>query len=228
MSKIFLDILRKIEKILEQLEKERIKPGEFERITGISNGYLSNTEGRGADISQKILDKIRVASPDAWNVVERALGPDSIILGGHNIAVSHSTDQISGIPFWDMDVVGQAASFENVISSTKPTYYLDAPDFNGCYAFRANTDTMEGVIRTGSIIFATKIQDWVSHLEYGQIYLIICNDGRKYLRYIKRFKENPREYFFLQSENKFYDEFELPKAAIDSIWLIHGHLSKRI
>lgn len=133
-----------------------------------------------------------------------------------------------GIPFWDVDFFNRGASFENEIKKTEPTYYMDAPEFAGTYAFRANTDAMEGVIRTGSIIFASLIKDWISHIEYGQIYLVVSNDGRKYLRYVKRYKQDPKGYFLLVSSNPAYDEFEMPQGAIDSIWLIHGHLSKRI
>jgi hypothetical protein len=51
---------------------------------------------------------------------------------------------------------------------------------------------MEGLIKSGSILFGTKVERWLEHLEYGQVYGIICDDGRKYLKYIKRYRENSR------------------------------------
>jgi transcriptional regulator with XRE-family HTH domain len=132
------------------------------------------------------------------------------------------------IPFWDVDFFKPGSTFESTLKKAEPSYYLDAPDFTGCLAFRAHTDAMDGLIKPGSIIFTTKVDEWTSHLEFGQVYLIVCRDGRKYLRYVKRHRENNKDMFLLESANKFYDEFELPKAAIDSVWLIHGHLSKRI
>jgi phage repressor protein C with HTH and peptisase S24 domain len=132
------------------------------------------------------------------------------------------------VPFWEIDFIA-GNSFDSIDNQTsKPTYYMDIPDFRGCTAFRAYSDSMEGLIKSGSILFGTKVERWHEHLEYGQVYGIVCDDGRKYLKYIKRYRENPREYFLLESENKAYDEFEMPKSAIRSIWLIHGHLSKRI
>jgi transcriptional regulator with XRE-family HTH domain len=132
------------------------------------------------------------------------------------------------VPFWDIDFIA-GNNFDSVDSQTsKPTYYMDIPDFRGCTAFRAYSDSMEGLIKSGSILFGTKVERWDEHLEYGQVYGIVCDDGRKYLKYIKRYRENPHDYFLLESENKAYDEFEMPKSAIRSIWLIHGHLSKRI
>lgn len=132
------------------------------------------------------------------------------------------------IPFWEVDFIA-GNSFDVVDNkSTQPTYYMDIPDFRGCTAFKAFSDSMEGLIKSGSILFGTKIESWHEHLEFGQIYGIVCHDGRKYLKYIKKYREDPKNYFLLESENKFYDEFEMPKESIRSIWLIHGHLSKRI
>lgn len=132
------------------------------------------------------------------------------------------------IPFWELDFIAGNA-FDAVDShQAKPDYYMDIPDFRGCQAFRAYSDSMEGMIKSGSILFGTKVERWNEHLEYGQVYGIVCDDGRKYLKYIKRYRENSKDFFLLESENKSYDEFEMPKKAIRSIWLIHGHLSKRI
>lgn len=132
------------------------------------------------------------------------------------------------IPFYDVDFVAGNA-FETVETQTvTPEYYMDIPDFRGCTAFRAYSDSMEGIIKSGSVLFGTKVDEWQACLEFGQIYGIVCNDGRKFLKYIRKFMESPKEYFLLQSENKFYDEFEIPKNRIRSIWLIHGHLNKRV
>jgi len=151
--------------------------------------------------------------------------------------VSQSTHKITNykpsnfeelIPFWEIDFIAGNAFDAIDNQQANPDYFLDIPDFRGCQAFRAYSDSMEGMIKSGSILFATKVDRWLEHLEYGQVYGIVCHDGRKYLKYIRRYRENPREYFLLESENKAYDEFEMPKSAIRSIWLIHGHLSKRI
>jgi transcriptional regulator with XRE-family HTH domain len=58
--------LKKIEKILKYIENEKVTIAEFERKSGISNAYLKNTEERGADISLKILDKIKKSNPEDY------------------------------------------------------------------------------------------------------------------------------------------------------------------
>lgn len=132
------------------------------------------------------------------------------------------------IPMYNVDFIAGTA-FDAVENPTsKPDYYMDIPDFRGCTAFKAYSDSMEGLIKSGSILFGTKVERWNEFLEYGQIYGIVCEDGRKFLKYIKRYKDAPKEYFLLASENDFYEDFEMPKKFIRSIWLVHGHLTKRV
>ncbi|RKS00465.1 LexA family transcriptional regulator [Flavobacterium sp. 102] len=131
------------------------------------------------------------------------------------------------VPFYDIDFSAGAdiATVDNV--QVTPDYYMDVPEFSGCTAFRAYSDSMERLIKSGSILFGTKVEEWLLHLEYGQIYGIICRDGRRYLKYIRKNQENPKELFLLKSENESYDDFDIPKNAIRSVWLIHGWLNKR-
>lgn len=139
---------------------------------------------------------------------------------------SMSKQSSSLIPYYDLDF---AAGNDLVLvenDKVTPDYYMDVPEFYGCTAFRAYSNSMEKLIKSGSILFGTKVEEWELHLEYGQIYGIICNDGRRYLKYIRKFKDNPKEFLLLKSENSNYDDFDIPKKSIRSIWLIHGWLNK--
>lgn len=121
---------------------------------------------------------------------------------------------------------GTSIEFYDDTQMIQSAYTMDIPEFKGTVAFRAYGDSMEPTIKSGSIVFATKIEDWNSHLEYGQVYGIVCTDNRRYLKYIRRSKHH-ETHFLLKSENKEYDDFELPKISIKNIWLIHGWLNKR-
>lgn len=59
---------------------------------------------------------------------------------------------------------------------------------------------MESRIKSGSIVFA-RIIEWKDHLEYGQIYGVVMNDNRRYLKYIRKSKENDKTHFLLRSES---------------------------
>ncbi|GAB1462212.1 helix-turn-helix domain-containing protein [Pedobacter sp.] len=130
------------------------------------------------------------------------------------------------IPFYNADFIAGNAELYYEDATIYPEYYLDVPEFSGCTAFRAFSDSMEKIIRSGSTLFGTNIYDWQSHLEYGQIYGITCKDGRRYLKYIRKDTESPKTHFVLRSENDNYDDFTLPKDKIKNIWLIEGWINK--
>lgn len=129
------------------------------------------------------------------------------------------------IPFYNADFMAGTAEMYYEDATIYPEYYMDVPEFYGCTAFRAYSDSMETKIRSGNILFGMKVDDWRSHLEYGQIYGITCTDGRRYLKYIR--KHTDEQYFLLKSENENYDDFTIPKSKINNIWLIEGWLDKR-
>lgn len=141
-------------------------------------------------------------------------------------AVAHTRKKESLIPFYNADFMAGSAEQFYDDGTIYPEYYMDVPEFAGCTAFRAYSDSMERMIKSGTILFGVKLNDWKSHLEYGQVYGITCTDNRRYLKYIRR-ADDEEKYFLLKSENQNYDDFKLPKNKIKNIWLIEGWLDKR-
>ncbi len=132
------------------------------------------------------------------------------------------------IPFYNIDFL--AGNSLNILNDNieKPEYYMDIPEFYGCTAFRTYSDSMEKLIKSGTILFGKEELNWQEYIEFGQIYGIVCNDGRKFLKYIKKSQDNTQTHFTLKSHNEFYDDFDIAKKFIKSIWLIHGWLNKNI
>ncbi|WP_052496533.1 S24 family peptidase [Pedobacter lusitanus] len=130
------------------------------------------------------------------------------------------------IPYYNADFMAGNSDVFYEDGTIYPEYYMDVPEFYGCTAFRAYSDSMEPKIRSGAILFGVKVEDWQSSLEYGQIYGITLNDGRRFLKYIRRSQDYKTE-FILKSENPLYDDFEIQKTKIKNIWLIEGWLDKR-
>jgi hypothetical protein len=130
----------------------------------------------------------------------------------------------SQIPYYDVDFAAGNLELSDV-SSNKPSYMMDIPIFHGCAAFNVYSDSMESLIKAGNIMFCSKLKDWESHLEFGQIYAVSMNDNRRYLKYIKKSKDDTK--FLLESANEFYEPFEIPKSKIRSIWLVEGWMAKK-
>lgn len=193
---------------------------------GTVSSYLNGKIKASKNFIEEFANFYKLAKEE---ITESAI---SIITPNIEIVKSKSGEILSKevgllVPFYDIDFSAGPGISTMDISQVQPDYYMDVPEFSGCTAFRAYSDSMEKLIKSGSILFATKVEEWNIHLEYGQIYGIICNDGRRYLKYIRRHLENHKEWFLLKSENESYDDFDLPKKAIRSVWLIHGWLNKR-
>jgi DNA-binding XRE family transcriptional regulator len=130
------------------------------------------------------------------------------------------------IPVHDVDFeAGKGIEFYDDIRNSEPEYYMDVPDFAGCTAFRSYGISMNKLIDSGAILFATPEEDWREYIEYGQIYGIICHNKRRFLKFVR--KSAKPNHFLLISNNPDFDPFDLPISKIKSVWLIHGWLNKR-
>lgn len=131
------------------------------------------------------------------------------------------------IPVLDIDIAAADANAEMYDDKDQyPIDYLYVPEFSGCTAVNVYSDSMEPLINKGSRMFIRKIHDWKAVLEYGQVYVVGLSDGRRFLKYVKRSKEDHTKYFLLVSHNKDYEEFEVLREKIKSIWMVDGWMNK--
>jgi phage repressor protein C with HTH and peptisase S24 domain len=117
-------------------------------------------------------------------------------------------------------------NWNQVKSITEPTFVSETQQLTSSIEFRHYGKSMEPLIDAGAILFATKDESWQDYIEYGQIYGIVCNNKRRFLKYIQ--KSEKAGHILLRSENKEFESFDLPISTIKSIWLVHGWATKRV
>ncbi|WP_346236706.1 S24 family peptidase [Niabella insulamsoli] len=129
------------------------------------------------------------------------------------------------VKYYDVDfAAGNVVFYEDNVEF--PAYEMNIPAFSGCVAFNVFGDSMEPLIKNGSVCFGRKKERWFDYLEYGQIYGIIMKNGEdRYLKYIRKSEDQTK--FLLKSANPDFDDFEIPKQDIHNIWLIEGWMLKR-
>jgi phage repressor protein C with HTH and peptisase S24 domain len=235
------------ERVLQIAEIKGVAKETFFKELGIAYG---NFKGKSKDssLSSSVLAEISSKYPDInlkWllhgkgEIVKQYEGHDTPqILNEPGSTALVKTPIKSRIPhrrkndlikFYDVDFAAGDIFFYDDTAAIKPAYEMDIPEFAGCTAFRTYNNSMEKLIYSGDILFATKEQDWQDSLEYGQIYGIVRHDGRKFLKYIRKHPQKSLTHFLLKSENsEEYDDFAIEKEKIKSIWLIHGWLKKRV
>lgn len=208
--------------ILSELKRKNIPVKQAFETLGVSKQTFYN-KIKAAKIDQDFLTKVKT-NFDIYLDDSEIIIPDkeSIVHSGNNIIRSKAL-----IPFYNADFMAGKSEVFYEDGSDHPDYYMDVPEFYGCIAFRAFGDSMEPIIKSSSILFGSKMdEDWKHSLEYGQIYGITMNNGRRYLKYVRRAKEH-KTMFLLKSANKEYDDFEIYKEKIKNLWLIQGWIDKR-
>ncbi|MGN7787189.1 S24 family peptidase [Niabella sp. 22666] len=227
------------ERILQHLESVNISKRKFYAHTGISNGVLDKKTGLTEDNIERYISAFPEINP-SWLVtgegsmylkttVSEIVSDSGAVVKAPMGRLHKKHLQTGTIKFYDTNfAAGNDVEFHDDLNSITPAYTMDIPEFAGCIAFRTYNDSMEPLIKSGDILFATKVDDWEDGLEYGQIYGITRIDGRRHLKYIRKAKEHESTHFLMRSENiDLYDDFMLAKSKIKNIWLIHGWINKR-
>ncbi|AMR34192.1 hypothetical protein A0256_23430 [Mucilaginibacter sp. PAMC 26640] len=211
------------ERILDYIKHIGIDAKTFELKADLGNGFVSKT---GFNIRRTSIDKIKLAFSDL-NTEWLLSGNGNMLINDDQsiMTIKNHKKKDALIPFYNADFIAGNAELYYADETIYPEYYMDVPEFSGSVAFRAYGDSMEPRIKSGSILFGVKRDNWGAYLEFGQIYGITCRDGSRYLKYIR--KHIDKEFLLFKSENPNYDDMDMPKSEIKNIWLITGWIDKR-
>lgn len=229
---------KKYPEFAEKLRQLRLSAGlnqeKMAEMLGVKyKSYQSWEEGRARprpDDGRTIANFFGVALEDLYGAAPgqstAVSEPPFQYVKAPNGKVPRRNNGSNEVPFYDADFeAGGGVMFYEDIRTSTPAYTMDVPDFAGCTAFRTYGHSMEPLIASGAILFGTKDEQWRDFLEYGQIYGIVCHNGRRYLKQVRKSKKS-ETHLLLISENEAYDPFDLPMDVIKSMWLIHGWLNK--
>lgn len=99
--------------------------------------------------------------------------------------------------------------------------YIDLPAFNDCLGWvRVTGDSMYPKYRAGDYIALKELED-MAVIPYGHVFYIITND-QKMLKYVRRSAK--KETIILRSENKDYDDIDLPMSKVIKLYRVKGTL----
>lgn len=198
---------------------------------GVVSNYISGKIPPSLKFMQTFFEYYKIPAEMQQSFIseiEPTAQPSNLIHAPHGKFPKKIGIGLQPVPFYDVDfAAGDIEMFDDA-NAIQPAYMMDIPEFSGCTAFRVFSNSMESLINSGSILFGTKVTRWNDHLEYGQVYGIVCQDKRRYLKYIRKAAGKDESHFLLRSENvEEFDDFLMPKNQIKSIWLIHGWMQRR-
>lgn len=213
------------ERLLQIIDHEKISVSQFERWSGLSNGYIKNIR---KSISTDKLDGILRAFPD--------INRDWLIRGEGDMISESTTDppqvvQVqpnrNGILVYDVDATCGKNPRDIDFTDDIVIGSIDLPNISrDCKIIRANGDSMTPKISDGNWIAIREIYDF-DDVFYGQIYVVVTNEYRM-IKYVRKYEQDEQNYFILRSDNPNYDDITIRKDKIRKMFIVENILSVKI
>lgn len=184
------------ERLLQIIDHEKISVSQFERRSGLSNGYIKNIR---KSISTDKLDGILRAFPD--------INRDWLIRGEGDMISESTTDppqvvhvnqNMNGILVYDIDATCGKQSRDMDFTDDIVIGSIDLPNISrDCKIIRANGDSMIPTICDGNWIAIREVYDF-DDVFYGQIYVVVTSEYRM-IKYVRKYEQDEDHYFLLRS-----------------------------
>jgi SOS-response transcriptional repressor LexA len=206
-------------RILEFVSAKGLSVAEFERLCGLSNGYVRKVKD---SLGKRGLSDILRRFPD--------LNSDWLLTGKGEMLLANLTQQpiisyTAGVPYYNVDFIG---GFDIVLNdqTINPEYLIDFKLYNEATCWcNVTGHSMEPEIAHGDIIALKRIDDF-SFLPFGEVYAIVTTNG---MRTIKRIgpASTPNNYALIPT-NKApeYGIQELPKKMIRYVYHVLGCMKR--
>lgn len=126
------------------------------------------------------------------------------------------------VPVYNFDAVGGMNGSNDVTDA--PAYIERHVPFPGarkddiCVHITGNS--MIPTYCPGSLILVREVQDWREYFGYGHCFVLFLRDGRRILKEVQRFAEDPKEYVLCVSHNRDYPAEELPRNLIRAVYKV--------
>lgn len=206
------------DRISKYVTSKGITIAEFERISGLGNGYvrkIRNTVGR------RKLEDILSAFPDL-NRVWLLTGEGQMILNENR--KEETEPQPAHVIKYYPNVNGSMGGVAFLDDPDETVCNISIPGYNDCnFAINAYGDSMYHLIKSGQIIL---MSEWLEHfIDWGRIYLVITNSG---YRVVKRlYPGESKDTITCKSENiEANPPFQIEKADITKIYLVKGWICR--
>jgi len=197
------------QRLVEYLKYKGIGQNKFEKLAGISNGYISNLKSApGAEHLTKILNAADDMSKE-WLLTGE--GPMLIAEeSGQIVQVSPS----EGRPYYNVDF---KLGYDIMVNdqTTIPHCFVSFPPNNVDCWCNAYGNSMAPTISSGDIVGLKLIED-PSTLINGEIYAIVTSNG---LRTIKRIHDNGTT-FTLTADNHDIPSQTIPKSVVTTVFQV--------
>lgn len=103
--------------------------------------------------------------------------------------------------------------------------FTDAQD--GDIALFISGNSMDPTCPAGSKVLIREVTQWNEYFGFGNIFVLLLTDGRRILKEVQKWQEDPKNFVLCRSHNDKYPEEELPKSMIAGVWKVIKILNER-
>lgn len=201
------------QRLMEYISVKGISIREFERVCGLSNGYIKSL--RKSPTTDKMQSIVR-AFPE--------LNQEWLISGKGEMNVSpDAKTKNDGIPYYkDMPVSAGCAELQYTDSTEGAVGSINIAGVTGKYAFPVIGCSMEPIIHAGDVVVVDELNQW-DRIDPDKIYLIITHDDRM-IKHLE-LDEADRTKVWCVSPN--YKRFSIAKTDIVRLYRVtfYGRLA---
>ncbi len=200
------------ERLLLYLQRERLSQAKFEKVCGLSNGYVNNIK---VSVSPKKLQSISLQFPD--------LNMGWLLTGEGTMLKSEQAGDVSitrgGVPYFDVDFV---SGFDNLPNISQSPFSIDFQPFNSSDVWiNVLGRSMEPMINHGDIIAIKRISDWRSFIPFGELYALVTDEFRT-VRIITQADNEAYLKLVPLNKNEIYCEQQIEKRKIRNMYAVLG------
>lgn len=210
---------------LREILKEK---GIAQSIVAEALGILPNNLKRYDDLSKRSIEELNTIS----NVTQLKL---SELIGEYmNPNIEEQLIPNDGtyrlVPMINSDAVGGMHKM-NDISVTDTEYiikyipFVDATADDVC--IRVTSDSMIPTCPPGCVVQIREVSNWKEYFGYGNLFVLQLKDGRRIIKEVTKYEDNPKDYVLCISHNRTVPAEELPKNFIVSVWKVIKVLTDR-
>lgn len=212
------------QRVKEYVKYKDISIREFEKLSGLNYGYVNSIR---VSIQPEKLKGIASHFSDLnteWLLTGKGeMIKNEIYMDSENIINEN------GVPYYEnIDVSASITTMFNDNKET-PTFYIDYQHFNDCTAYLPVVgDSMYPRYASGEIVAVKQIFN-KDIIQWGEAYLIVCNDNADSLRTIKLVHpcEKDETKIILRASNPNYKgDTPISKDDIISMFIVKGKITR--
>lgn len=167
------------ERLMSFLNYKGLSQGRFEKLVGLSNGYLDKLRHAPSVAKTQIIIDTFPELNRTWLLT----GEGEMLNSDSPLGVAQPENCGIGIPFYERAIMcGSPADFDACIKASQSDGQIMLPRLSGDFALVARGDSMidtehpDRSIMPGAIVVLRKVSDR-SLLQWGEIYAIATADG---------------------------------------------------